>query len=298
MADVLNKGNLLPEVLVTEMFDKVKGKSSLAKLSRAEPIPFNGLREFTFSMDKEVDIVAESGAKTKGGVTIAPITVVPIKMEYGARVSDEFIFGADEVKLQYLKNFTDGFYKKIARGIDIAAFHGFNPRTGSASTVVGNNCFGKAVSQIVTHSAGTADADIEAAIALVQGSECDVTGMALSPTERSELAKLTLASGQKMYPELAWGSNPGVINGLAVDVNSTVSFGSSGVLALLGDFESSFRWGFARELPIEVIEYGNPDNDAVLGDLKGHNQVYLRGEAYVGWGILNPAAFAVVKSGG
>ena len=34
-----------------------------------------------------------------------------------------------------------------------------------------------------------------------------------------------------------------------------------------------------------------------LGDLKGHNQVYLRGEAYIGWGILDRSAFAHIKAG-
>ena len=44
-----------------------------------------------------------------------------------------------------------------------------------------------------------------------------------------------------------------------------------------------------------MIEYGNPDNSD-LGDLKGHNQIYLRGEAYVGWGIIDPAAFTIIKT--
>ena len=57
-----------------------------------------------------------------------------------------------------------------------------------------------------------------------------------------------------------------------------------------------FKWGYAKEIPIEVIQYGNPDNDTTLGDLKGHNQVYLRGEAYIGWGILDAAAFAHIKA--
>ena len=63
----------------------------------------------------------------------------------------------------------------------------------------------------------------------------------------------------------------------------------------MGDF-NYFRWGFAKEIPMEIIRYGNPDNDATMGDLKGHNQVYLRAEAYLGWGILAPNAFALVKA--
>ena len=62
-----------------------------------------------------------------------------------------------------------------------------------------------------------------------------------------------------------------------------------------GNFADYFRWGYARQIPLEVIEYGNPDNSDA-GDLKGHNQVYLRGEAYIGWGIILPEAFARIKN--
>lgn len=59
------KGSLFDPSLVKDLISKVKGKSSLAKLSAQTPIPFNGLKEFVFSMDNEVDIVAEGGKKQK-----------------------------------------------------------------------------------------------------------------------------------------------------------------------------------------------------------------------------------------
>ena len=59
-----SRENLFDPVLVTDLINKVKGKSSLAKLSGQTPIPFNGLKEFIFSMDNEIDIVAENGKKT------------------------------------------------------------------------------------------------------------------------------------------------------------------------------------------------------------------------------------------
>ena len=90
MTDVLAKKMLFPEILVTEMMNLAKGKSSLSKLSASKPIPFNGTREFIFTMDKEIDIVAENGKKTKGGATVEPVTIMPVKVEYGARISDEF----------------------------------------------------------------------------------------------------------------------------------------------------------------------------------------------------------------
>jgi len=61
MADQLSKGKLFDPVLVTDLINKVKGHSSLAKLSNQQVIPFNGLREFTFSLDSDVDIIAENG---------------------------------------------------------------------------------------------------------------------------------------------------------------------------------------------------------------------------------------------
>ena len=297
MADVLTKGSLFPEVLIPELIQKTTGSSAIANLCASKPIPFNGQKEFTFQLDKEVDVVAENGAKAKGGATLAPVTIIPLKIEYGARISDEFMYASEEVKLDYLSAFADGFAKKAARGLDLMAMHGVNPRTGTASSVIGTNHFDSQITQTVTMSASTtADANVEAAIALIQGSEKDVTGIAMAPAFRSALAALTTTGGAKMYPELSWGNNPGVINGLAAQSNSTVSANSSLDRAIIGDFQNCFRWGYAKEMPIEVIQYGNPDNDSTLGDLKGHNQVYLRGEMYIGWGILDASAFAIIKA--
>ena len=78
---VLNKGTLFDPVLVTDLVNKVQGKSSLARLSKQTPVPFNGQKEFVFTMDSEIDVVAESGKKSHGGVSLAPRTIVPIKVE-------------------------------------------------------------------------------------------------------------------------------------------------------------------------------------------------------------------------
>ena len=293
MANVLSKGSLFPPALTDELFNIVRGKSSLARLSEARPLAFRGNAVWTFSMDKEVDLVAENGAKSNGGATMGQVNIVPVKVEYGMRVSDEFKYASEEIRLDYLRAFGEGFASKVARGIDIMAFHGYNPRTGSAASQLATNNFDAVVSNSVTATANP-DADVTSAIALVEAAEHEVTGMAMAPAFRTALAQMKKGtdSNESLFPELAWGSNPSTINGLPVDVNGTVSFNSSTDRAVVGNFRDFFRWGFAREIPIEVIEYGNPDNDAEAGDLKGHNQVYIRGEAYVGWGILVPAAFA------
>ncbi len=294
MANVLTRGTSLPTEIVSEMFNLVQGKSSLAKVANASPIPFNGTTEFTFTLDKEADIVAENGAKGNGGATVAPVVIRPIKFEYGTRVSDEFLYGTEEYRMDVLRQFAEGAAKKFARGFDIAAIHGLNPRTGTASAVVGTNNFDSLVTaNTVTYVAASADANIDAALA--QLGDVQANGAIISPTMRSAIAALAV-NGARKYPEFAWGATPANLGGMVLDSNGTVSFGNTqsvGDHALVGDF-SAFKWGYAKEIPLEVIEYGNPDNDANAGDLKGHNQVYLRAEAYIGWGILAPTYFSRV----
>lgn len=286
---VLSKGTLFDPELVTDLINKVKGKSSLAVLSKQVPVSFNGNKIFTFTLDKDVDVVAENGKKSEGGVSVEPVKIIPIKIEYGARVSDEFIYAADEEKISILKSFNEGFAKKVARGIDLMAFHGLNPRTKQASDVISTNHFDSLVTQTVTFDKAQIEENIETAVAMIQGANGEVSGVAMSPIFSQELAKLKV-NGVKQYPELAWGANPGTINGLPADINTTISEGDQVKdRSIIGDFANMFKWGYAKEIPLQVIEYGDPDNSGK--DLKGYNQVYLRAEAFIGWGILDAKYF-------
>lgn len=295
MADILSKGSKFDPILVKELFDKVKGKSSLAALCDQTPIAFNGRKEFIFTMDDEVDLVAENGKKTRGSVSLAPVIIVPVKIEYGARISDEFLYASEEEQIEILRNFSDGFAKKAARGLDIMAFHGVNPRSKTASTLIGTNHFDNGVTVVAQDSKSpkTPDALIEDAIAAVQGNEYDISGLAMAPSFRADLAKMVDTSGRKIYPDLAWGNAPSQMNGIQTVTNNTVSFNSSKDLAVVGDF-SAFKWGYSKEIPLEIIEYGDPDNSGQ--DLKGYGQVYIRAETYIGWGIMDKSAFAVIQS--
>lgn len=296
MATELGKGTLFDATLVTDLITKVKGASSLALLSSQTPIPFNGMKEFVFSMDSEIDVVAENGKKTHGGVTLEPVTIVPIKVEYGARISDEFMYASEEAKIDILKSFNDGFARKVAKGLDIMAFHGVNPRTGTASSVIGTNHFDSKVTQKVDFVAASANDNVESAIEMLTANEDTPTGMIMAPAMRSALAKLKDTDGRALFPELAWGATPSVLNGLAVNTNVTVSSNQNKDRAVIGDFQNAFKWGYAKEIPMEIIRYGDPDNSGK--DLKGYNQIYLRAEVYLGWGILDPNAFVRIEEAG
>lgn len=289
MAETLQMGTMFAPEVVADLFNKVKGHSTLAQLSGQIPVAFTGSDIFTFSMDSEVNLVGEGEKKGAGGIKAEPVKIVPLKVEYGARVSDEFMYASEEKQLDILTAFNDGYSKKIARGLDIMAMHGVNPRDKQVSTLIGTKSFDTATGVTkVDYTAGTEEAVLETAAAAI--GEYDVTGFALSKIFGSELAKIKV-NGVPQYPEFRFGASPGALGGTACDVNSTVSFANKAV-GYVGDFANAFKWGFAKDIPLEVIPYGDPDQTGK--DLKAYNQVYLRAETYIGWGILDPSAFAKI----
>ncbi len=299
MATTLERGTtLFPHFLENEIFSKVTGHSSLAKLAGTTPVSFAGTDIFTFSLDSEANIVAESGQKTNGGATMSSVKMMPVKVEYGARVTDEFIRTSEERQLNMLGSFADGFAKKIGRALDIMGMHGMNPRTGAlASTIIGTNSLGTNTNvNTLTYSATDLEKNIIDAIALIGDYMAD--GIAMSPAFATALAKAKDANGNRIFPELGWGQSATNVRGLAADVNSTVSYAVTGqatnnTVAAVGNFGECFKWGYAANIPMEVIEYGDPDGN---GDLKRLNQIFLRAEAYIGWAILDPTAFTLIQT--
>lgn len=296
MATITTSGTIYKPELVKDLFDKVRGHSTLAKLSASEPVPFSGIDVMTFSMDGEASIVGEGQKKPAGEADTKPTTIKPIKFVYQHRVTDEFYKMSAEKQLPILNSFNSGFAKKIARGFDIAAFHGVNPSTNEASEIVGNNCFDKLVTNVITYDSAAPDDNIDAAAAVILTSDGVISGIAMSSEFGAALGAMKMAdSHAPMYPEFRFGANPGSFGGINADVNGTVSFGSSPDRAIVGDFADAFRWGYAQNMTFEIIPYGDPDGQ---GDLKQHNQIVLRGECYVGWGILDKDSFARIAAGG
>ena len=148
-----------PAEMVTEMFNKVRGKSSLAKLVGADPIPFTGVDVFTFSMDNKVSVVGEGGAKPAGGATVGTVQVRPLKVEYGVRVSDEFMIASEERQIEILRPFTEGFAKKLARALDMMAIAKVNPKDGVTSALITNDF--TAVTNRVLYTPGNAEGNID-----------------------------------------------------------------------------------------------------------------------------------------
>ena len=275
----ITAGAYFPAEVVTEMFNAVRGHSALAKLSGQKPMPFTGVTQFVFNAEGEAALVGEGTAKPAGNATATPKIIKPVKFVYQQRVSDEFVKSSDEVRLRYLEGFAEGFGRKIARSFDIAAMHGIEPATKAAASFKATNSFDGMVTNVETYAAATVDENIDDAIQSI--TDGNVSGIVLSPTAAAALSKIK-ANGVTQFPEFRFGQNPDAFYGMASDVNSTLEVQGTGVTekdhVLVGDFESAFRWGYADNIGLEVIEYGDPDGAG--HDLKQYNEVLLRTEAY------------------
>ena len=298
MADnSLKQSTLFKPELVKELISKVQGRSVLAKLSSQTPIPFNGVEQFIFSLEGNAQIVGEGQQKLGGKAIIEPKVIKPLKFVYQARITDEFKYASEEKQLEYLSQFAEGFAKKIADAFDIAAIHGLEPKGLTDATFRDTNSFdGLITANIVSYAEDKFDDNIDAAVQQIVAKGGEVTGVALSPVGGQSLAKLKV-NGVSQYPEFRFGQNPDSFYGMKSDVNKNLTvIGETAQTdhAIVGDFENRFKWGYAENIPMEIIEYGDPDGAG--RDLKAYNEILLRAEAFIGWGILDADAFARVKA--
>lgn len=295
--NAMKAGTLFKPELVKELISKVQGRSVLAKLSSQTPIPFNGVEQFIFNLEGNAQIVGEGEQKQAGKAKITSKVIKPLKFVYQARITDEFKYASEEKQMNFLSAYMDGFAKKIAEAFDLAALHGLEPKTMTDASFRATNSFdGLITGNIVNYDEAHIDDNIDTAVQTIVAKGGEVTGIALSPTAGQNLAKIKV-NGVVQYPEFRFGQNPDSFYGMKSDINKnlTVTGGTAETdHAIVGDFQNRFKWGYAENIPMEIIEFGDPDGAG--RDLKAYNEICLRAEAFIGWGILDEEAFARVKA--
>lgn len=296
MVDTLKGGTTFSPELVTELMNKVKGYSTLAKLSAQTPIPFNGSQQFVFNLEGNAQIVGEGETKKPGKATLESKVIRPTKFVYQARISDEFKYCSEEKQIDYLQAFSDGFAKKIAVAFDLAAIHGLEPKSLTDASFKATNSLDGLVTGVDFDTKKQLDDQIDAIVQTVVANDYDVTGLALSPAAGQALAQVKV-NGVVQYPEFRFGQNPDAFYGMTSDVNKTLAAKgatSENDYVIAGDFQNAFKWGYAENIPLEIIEYGDPDQTG--RDLKANNEILLRAESFIGWGVLDANAFARIKA--
>ena len=181
----------------------------------------------------------------------------------------------------------------MARAVDLIGVHGINPITGTRAASV--TSFLNQTTNRSTAGASPTD-DVVAAVGSIMGGSYLPTGLALDGGFGFQLATETYADGRERNPGMGFGAGVSNFKGLTVASSSTVSgrpeAADTNLRVLAGDY-TQVKWGFQRRIPVEVIEFGDPDGQ---GDLKGLNQVAYRAEGVIYVAIFDLAAFAAVDA--
>lgn len=266
-------------------------QSTLAKLSPEKPTLFGPVTGATFTGIPKAQVVGESEAKSATDIAFTTFKADPIKIQTSVRVTDEFVWGDEDYRLNILDGVVaPAIGDSISRAVDLLAYHGVNPFTGTVTSKMP-----KYLAQ-VTNTVEVAGKPTDEVIAAIGATKAAANGIALDPMFGFSLATDVNPLGALRNPNLGFGQEITSLLGMAAASGTTVSgvpeIADSKIRAIVGDY-SQIRWGFQRQIPLELIKYGDPDNTG--RDLAGHNEVLLRAEAVLYIAIGDLSKFALVK---
>lgn len=273
-------------------------------LSRLAPtlpqVKVGSTDHFTFTGTPKAELVGEGASKSSNDGTPTKVTVTTYKVQITYRFSQELMWADEDYQAGIVDSLVSNVATALSRALDLIAIHGINPKTGEISSSVSNyfDKAGNGVARVV--STGDVQADLETAASDLQEAGYIATGIALDPVYAGQLARKKDGENRPLYPELGLGFGFESFQGLQAASSDTVSgrqeleSSEVSIQAILGDWRA-FQWGVAREVPLETIEYGNPDG---LGDLKRTNEIAIRAEAVFGYAIFDGAAFSIISEAG
>ena len=288
----------LPPEMADGVFKKTLTGSAVATLIGAVPQKFGKGQLMTLTGRPRAEYVGEGQQKGSSSITFAPKQTTPKKVQVTLRFNEEVKWADEDDQLGVLQECADESALALARALDLGVFHGINPLAGVATALIPvGDRIGTTTNavEITSGTAGTPDLVIEQAVGMVIGDQWVPDGIAFDPTYAWTIATARYDDGRKKYPELGFGQNVTSFEGLKAYSSSTVSglpeaTANTGVKAIVGQWDL-LRWGVQKEIPVEMIEFGDPDGQ---GDLKRNNQIALRTEVVYGWGVMDLDGFAVV----
>lgn len=273
----------------------------LSQLAPAAPeIKVGSTDHFTFTGTPKAELVGESANKSSADGTPTKATVKTYKVQITYRFSNEVQWEDEDYQTGIIDNLVTNVAVALSRALDLVAIHGINPATGEIAASVSDyfDKAGNGVARVV--ATGDVQTDLETAAADLQEAGYTATGIALDPVFAGQLARKKDNENRPLYPELGLGFNFGSFQGLQAASSDTVSgrqeleSSEVSIQAIMGDWRA-FKWGVARQVPLELIEYGNPDGN---GDLKRTNEIAIRAEAVFGFAIFDGSAFSIISQAG
>ncbi|MBO0747275.1 MAG: hypothetical protein J2O47_02925 [Acidimicrobiaceae bacterium] len=285
---------LMPRNIADGMITEARTLSVTARLSNQEPQRFGEVDYITFSDFPKAEFVEEGANKGSTGGEFGSVTAKPHKAHVTMRFNEEVQWLDEDYQLGVLTQLGGQGQIALSRALDLGLIHRINPLTGNV--IAGWDNYLTDTDKSV-ELAGEADADFRTAVGMLVAPEdgsasSAVTGAAFDPRFSWALANLPeinggQPTGRMRYPELGFGTDVTGFSGVPAAQGDTVSgtpeAEDTGVRAIVGDWTNGVRWGVQRQLPIEIIRFGDPDGQ---GDLKRKNQIALRLEIVYGWYVF------------
>ena len=285
----------LPRNIADGLVKEARGGSTVAALSTREPQRFGETDIITFNDFPRAEFVGEGADKGSTTAGFGVVTAKPHKAQVTMRFNEEVQWADEEYQLGVLSEVADAGGIALARALDLGLYYRINPLTGTVITGW-DNYLNATTKRVETGAAP--DLDVEAAVGLLLNTNKAVNGIAFDPTYAWTLSTARFSDGRKKFPELGFGTSISNFEGIAASVSDTTSArpesSTTGnkTKAIVGDFRSGIRWGVQREIPVELIKFGDPDGQ---GDLKRKNQIAIRLEIVYGWYVFADR-FAVIES--
>lgn len=293
---VLSTGDIvnLPRQIADGLVTQAQGGSTVAALSGRTPMRFGNVDIITFNDLPRAEYVTENQQKGHTTASWGVVTVTPKKAHVTMRFSEEVQWADSDYQLGILRQLADAGGDALARALDLGLYWRVNPLTGTEITSW-DNYLGSTTNRIV--SGDEPDMDIEQAVGSILAAPWPVNGIAMDPTFAWTLATARYTDGRKKFPDLGFGTSITNFGGISASVSSTVSgtpefTAGSGAVAIVGDYAGGIRWGVQRDIPVEIIRFGDPDGQ---GDLKRQNQIGLRLEIVYGWYVF-VERFAIIEA--
>jgi hypothetical protein len=292
VAVLATTGITLPRAQSNEMWAKAVTGSVVSVLSGQQPMQFGATDIMTFDTPPRAEYVAEGGNKASTSAAFGIRTVVPHKAQVTMRFNQEVLWADEDFQLGVLSTLANAGGVALARALDLGVIHRINPLTGTAAASITGKL--NDTTQRV-EVAGAADLEVETAAGAVIASGYIPNGVAFDPKYAWTLATARYSDGRKKFPELGYGTDISNFQGLQASVSSTVSgtpeATDTKLRGLVGDW-TTVRWGVQHTVPVELIQFGDPDGQ---GDLKRTNQIALRLEIVYGWVFMDLNAFAAIN---
>ena len=283
----------LPKTVATAVVNKVKETSTIAALSPSSPQIFTDKEYMIFNGAAEADVTAEGQTKSSYGQDLNYVSGKTFKVQTTTRVTSELKWADEDNRFQIIQSIQADQAEAIGRALDYVVYHAINPKTGEPLTG-----FDALTARAMQVTAGDDDITNVDNLADQLNETYDINGIAISRTWASRLRKIRVpATGMRYYPEIPLNLQVGTLDGIKAATSATVNGAKAktptNVLAIMGDF-SLIKWGMVRDITSEIIPYGDPDQTGV--DLKAHNQIAYRTEAMFSYAVVDPKAFAVLKT--